>query len=146
MKLTDLRPKKSSKHSKKRVGRGQGTGLGKTCGKGHNGQNCRSGGGTRKGFEGGQMPLMRRLPKRGFSNFLFKKTYEVVNVCDIADRFKEKSDISIEDLYKSGLVRKGCKIKLLGNGEIKEAKNITVHAFSKQAKEKIEKAGGKINN
>ncbi|MFH1715061.1 MAG: 50S ribosomal protein L15 [Elusimicrobiota bacterium] len=143
MNLGNLRPAKGARQLKKRVGRGQGTGLGKTCGRGSNGQNSRSGGGTRPGFEGGQMPLMRRIPKRGFSNYSFKKEYAVLNIKDIADKFDAKDEISIEDFYASKIVKKGSLIKILGVGDITKAKTVNAHAFAKSAKEKIEKAGGK---
>ncbi|MFC1566716.1 50S ribosomal protein L15 [bacterium] len=144
MKLTDLRPAKGSKHSKKRVGRGYGTGNGKTCGTGHNGQNSRSGGGTRPGFEGGQMPLMRRLPKRGFKNVIFADKFEVFNLKDIEAKFNDKTEINIDDFYNAKLAHKKSKIKILSEGNLTSAKKITAHAFSKIAKEKIEKSGGTV--
>ncbi|MFC1512482.1 50S ribosomal protein L15 [bacterium] len=145
VKLTDLKPAKGSRHYKKRVGRGPGSGHGSTSGRGENGQNSRSGGGTRVGFEGGQMPLMRRLPKRGFTNHRFKKVYSVVNLRDIEKKFKDKNEINVDDFYSAGMVDKGRKIKILSEGEATTAKTLNVHACSKKAKEKIETAGGKIN-
>ena len=144
MKLNELQiPKTATSKASKRRGRGSATGQGCTSGRGHKGQNSRSGGGVRRGFEGGQMPIIRRLPKKGFFN-LFRKEYSVVNVSDIANKGLE-GDVTPEVLVESGLIKKSDKyIKILGTGEIKNAVNIKAHAFSKSAREKIEKAGGKI--
>lgn len=141
MKLNELKPKAGSKKKRKRVGRGHGSGHGKTSGKGHKGQNARSGGGVPLWFEGGQMPLQRRVPKRGFTN-IFKKEYTAVNIDDLS-LFAQDGDITPEMLKRAGLVKKTNNIKILGNGELTAA--LTVHAsrFSKAAKEKIEKAGGR---
>ncbi|MBP0979108.1 MAG: 50S ribosomal protein L15 [Oscillospiraceae bacterium] len=142
MRLHDLSPAPGSNKDVFRVGRGHGSGNGKTAGKGHKGQNARSGGGVRPGFEGGQMPLHRRVPKRGFVN-IFKKRFAVVNVGDL-DRFEDGANIDSEMLIKSGLVKDTLDgVKVLGNGDINKKLNITAKAFSKAAKEKIEQAGGK---
>ena len=143
MKLHELAPAEGSKKEHFRVGRGHGSGNGKTAGKGHKGQNARSGGGVRPGFEGGQMPLYRRLPKRGFNNARFATNYAKVNVSDL-DVFEDGAVVDAAALVESGLVNDQCDgIKILGNGEI--SKKLTVHAaaFSQSAKEKIEAAGGK---
>ena len=143
MKLHELAPAEGSKKEHFRVGRGHGSGNGKTAGKGHKGQNARSGGGVRPGFEGGQMPLYRRLPKRGFNNARFATNYAIVNVSDL-DVFEDGAVVDAAALVESGLVNDKCDgIKILGNGEI--SKKLTVHAaaFSQSAKEKIEAAGGK---
>ena len=142
MKLHELSPAEGSSKEVKRIGRGHGSGHGKTAGKGHKGQRARSGGGVRIGFEGGQMPLARRIPKRGFNN-LFGTTYTVINVSDL-EVFKEGTVVDEELLVASGIVKKlNDGVKVLGNGEL--SKNLTVKAaaFSASAKEKIEKAGGK---
>lgn len=143
MKLHELSPVPGSTHVAKRVGRGAGSGNGKTAGKGHKGQKARSGGGVRPGFEGGQMPLQRRIPKRGFINN-FATKYAIVNVADLNNKFEDGAVIDAEAIIAAGLVKKAYDgIKVLGNGEI--AKNLTIKAaaFSQSAKEKIEKAGGK---
>lgn len=143
MKLHELAPAEGSKKEHFRVGRGHGSGNGKTAGKGHKGQNARSGGGVRPGFEGGQMPLYRRLPKRGFNNARFATNYAIVNVSDL-DVFEDGAVVDAAAMVESGLVNDQCDgIKILGNGEI--SKKLTVHAaaFSQSAKEKIEAAGGK---
>ena len=143
MKLHELAPAEGSKKERFRVGRGHGSGNGKTAGKGHKGQNARSGGGVRPGFEGGQMPLYQRLPKRGFNNARFATNYAIVNVSDL-DVFEDGAVVDAAALVESGLVNDQCDgIKILGNGEI--SKKLTVHAaaFSQSAKEKIEAAGGK---
>ena len=142
MKLDELKPAEGSKSSRKRIGRGIGSGTGKTSGKGHKGQNARSGGGVRPGFEGGQMPLYRRLPKRGFNN-IFAKEYVTVNV-EVLDKFAEGSVVTPEALKEAGIISKTLDgVKFLGRGEV--TKNLTVQAakFTASAKEKIEKAGGK---
>ncbi|MEE7582083.1 MAG: 50S ribosomal protein L15 [Oscillospiraceae bacterium] len=144
MKLHELSPAVGSTKEVKRVGRGHGSGNGKTAGKGHKGQNARSGGGVRPGFEGGQMPLTRRIPKRGFNN-IFAKEYAVINVADL-NKFVDGTVVDTELLKASGLVKKVCDgVKVLGDGEL-TSKNLTVKAvkFTKTAVEKIEKAGGKV--
>jgi large subunit ribosomal protein L15 len=143
MKLNDLSPVKGSKRKRKRVGRGPGSGHGKTSCRGSKGQKSRSGASIRPGFEGGQMPLQRRLPKKGFTN-IFKKEYELINIKDLK-RFDPDSTLDINSLANAGLI-KGEKngVKLLGVGEISHALAIKVHKVSKKAREKIEAAGGKI--
>ena len=125
-----------------RVGRGDGSGKGKTCGRGHKGQQCRSGGGTRPLTEGGQMPLFRRLPKRGFNNSRFRRRFEIVNVGDL-ERFEAGAAVAAGDLAEAGLVRHGsAKVKILGNGELSKKLEVRAAAFSKSAAEKITAAGG----
>ncbi|HEY6554585.1 MAG TPA: 50S ribosomal protein L15 [Vicinamibacteria bacterium] len=141
MKLHELSPAKGSKHSKKRVGRGPGSGLGKTAGKGEKGQKSRSGYAQRLGFEGGQMPLIRRVPKRGFTN-IFKAEYAVVNLSQLAELPPEMTDVTPETLAERGLVRSGKPVKVLGDGEIGKALKVTANKFSKSARAKIEAAGG----
>lgn len=142
MKLHELSPAAGSTKEVKRIGRGHGSGQGKTAGKGHKGQNARSGGGVRPGFEGGQMPLARRIPKRGFNN-IFGTTYAVINVSDL-EKFVDGSVVDTDLLKAAGIVKKTCDgIKILGNGEITRKLTVKVAAFSQTAKEKIEKAGGK---
>jgi large subunit ribosomal protein L15 len=143
MKLEDLAPVPGAKKTRRRVGRGSGSGLGKTAGKGHKGQKARSGGGTPPWFEGGQMPLQRRLPKRGFTN-LFKKTYSLVNVRDL-ERFDGASEIGPEQLMEAGLVKKlRSGIKLLAEGELSKALTVRVHEASAAAVSKVEAAGGRV--
>jgi len=143
IKLHNLSPGQGARSERKRKGRGIGSGLGKTAGRGHKGQKARSGGSIRRGFEGGQMPLIRRIPKRGFTN-IFREEVAIVNVKDLA-RFNEGSVITPELLYDEGLVRKrGVKIKLLGKGELDRPLTIKVHKVSKAAAEKVEAAGGKV--
>ena len=143
MKLHELRPAEGARKSPKRLGRGTGSGIGKTSGKGQKGQTSRSGGGVRPGFEGGQMPLYRRVPKRGFTN-IFAKRYEVINV-DTLNMFENGTVVTPELLIENGIISKVYDgVKILGNGELE--KNLTVKAtkFSKTAAEKIEAAGGKV--
>lgn len=145
MKLHELQPAAGSKKTRTRVGRGLGSGLGKTSGRGQKGQNSRSGGGVRSGFEGGQMPLYRRLPKRGFNNSVFAKQYAEVNVEQL-NRFEDGAVVDQVALIEAGIlknVRDG--IRILGNGSL-ETKNLTVIAngFTKSAEEKITAAGGKV--
>ncbi len=143
MELHNLKPNPGAKHRTKRLGSGESSGLGKTSGKGNKGQKARSGSGTRVGFEGGQMPLHRRLPKRGFNNFDFRDVFIVVNVGDLDDRFESGSLINEKSLREAGLVNGPCdKIKLLGDGEVEKAFTVCFHKVSKTAREKIEKAGG----
>ena len=142
MRLEELQPAAGSKFSAKRVGRGIGSGNGKTSGKGHKGQNARSGGDVRPGFEGGQMPLYRRLPKRGFTN-IFAKQYVSVNV-EVLDRFEEGSEVTPEILKNAGVISKTLDgVKFLGRGEVTKKLTVKAAKFSETAKEKIEKAGGK---
>jgi large subunit ribosomal protein L15 len=143
MKLNELSPPKGSRKARKRLGRGVGSGTGKTAGRGTKGYNSRSGGGVRPGYEGGQMPLQRRLPKRGFTN-IFRKKIAVINIRDLT-KFGEGSVVDETALIEAGLV-KGKKdgIKLLGQGEINYALNVKVNQISKSAREKIEAAGGNV--
>lgn len=142
MYIHELSPAEGSKKDVKRVGRGHGSGWGKTSGKGHKGQNARSGGGVRPGFEGGQMPLARRIPKRGFNN-IFAAKMAAVNVSSL-EIFKEGTEVDAELLLASGLVKKiDNGVKILGNGELTKKLTVKADAFSASAKEKIEKAGGK---
>lgn len=144
MKLHAMSPAKGSKHSKKRVGRGPGSGIGKTSGKGEKGQRSRTGYSGRLGFEGGQMPLIRRVPKRGFTN-IWKTEYDIVNLAalsDLAEAIDGTLSITPESLTELGLVRKGERVKVLGDGEIGKALKVTAHKFSKSARAKIEAAGG----
>ncbi len=143
MRLNDLYPFPEERKSRKRVGRGAGSGLGGTSGKGHKGQNARSGGGVRPGFEGGQMPLQRRLPKRGFKNFLFKVAYDVINLDRLLDAFPEQKEITLEDIYARGLA-KNTFVKILGKGEVSRPVCIEAFRFSQSAKEKILAAGGEV--
>ncbi|MEA2599856.1 MAG: large subunit ribosomal protein [Acidobacteriota bacterium] len=139
MKLHELSPAKGSKHSKKRVGRGPGSGIGKTSGRGEKGQKSRTGYSSRPGFEGGQMPLIRRVPKRGFTN-IWKTEYAVVNLSQLAEL---EGEVTPEILVEHGLVRSGKKVKVLGDGEIGKALTVVASKFSKSAREKIEAAGGR---
>lgn len=144
MRIHDLRPAAGSRKPGKRLGQGIGSGLGKTGGKGTKGQQARAGGGVRPGFEGGQMPLYRRTPKRGFSNFRFAKNYQIVNVADLDARFEAGMEITVNELYRSGLVKKLTDpVKVLGDGEMTKNLHVKVDAFSGQAIEKIEASGGK---
>ena len=138
MKLHDLRPAEGSRQNRKRIGRGPGSGTGKTAGRGHKGQRSRSGFSRRPGFEGGQMPLIRRVPKRGFTN-IFRKEVATVNVSQLADL---GSEIGPELLAERGLVRPGLPVKILGDGDVGAAMTVKAHKFSRSAREKIEAAGG----
>lgn len=142
MKLHELHRAPGSKKVRKRVGRGAGSGWGKTAGKGHKGQNARSGGGVKAGFEGGQMPFQRRVPKRGFNN-IFAKEYAIVNVKDFA-KFEEGSRIDFESLKKAGILKKQLDgLKVLGCGDLTKKFHVVAAKFSKSAKQKIESAQGK---
>ena len=141
MNLSDLKPARGSKHRRKILGRGRGSGHGGSCTKGMRGQNSRSGGGTRPGFEGGQMPLLRRLPKRGFTN-IFKKKYNIINLKTLDEKFQENTRVTASVLIEKGLIDKNFPLKVLGDGELKKALKITADKFSKSAVEKIQKAGG----
>ena len=142
MKLQDLQPALGSTKKAYRQGRGAGSGNGKTAGRGHKGQWARSGGGVRPGFEGGQMPLARRLPKRGFNN-IFGTTYAPVNVSAL-ERFENGTEVTTELLLETGVISKALDgVKILGNGELTKSLTVKAAAFSASAKEKIEKAGGK---
>lgn len=144
MKLHELKPAEGSTKSRKRVGRGNGSGLGNTAGRGHKGQNARSGGGVRPGFEGGQMPTMRRLPKRGFTNN-FKKKYVILNLSDLENRFENGAVVDIESLFAAGLIKKVLDgVKVLGDGDLTKSLVVKVDKISKTASEKITAAGGKV--
>lgn len=141
--MHELRPAPGSKQERRRVGRGIGSGLGKTAGRGHKGQKARSGGGVRRGFEGGQMPLVRRIPKRGFTNEL-RKEMAVVNVKDL-NRFEEGEVVTPERLKEVGLVKKiNHGVKVLGDGELTKRLTVKAHRFSEAARQKIEAAGGQV--
>ncbi len=144
MKLHNLKPAEGSRTKDVRKGRGTGTGLGKTAGRGHKGQKARSGGGKAPYFEGGQTPLQRRMPKRGFTN-IFKPEFTIINLKQLNDRFEKGAVVTPEALVESGLVknvRDG--VRILGNGEIKKALTVKAHGFSKSAAEKIAAAGGQV--
>ena len=143
MKLHELSPAEGSKRSARRVGRGHGSGWGKTAGKGHKGQKARSGGGVRPGFEGGQMPLQRRVPKRGFNN-IFADKVVTVNLSDLNRKFENGADVTVETLIAAGLVKNSFDaVKVLGNGKLEKKLNVKVSAYSESAKAAIEAAGGK---
>ena len=143
MKLHELRPNEKAFKTRKRVGRGPGSGLGKTSGRGQKGQNARSGGGVRPGFEGGQLPLFRRLPKRGFSNAKFKTVYAVINLSDL-NKFEDGAVVTPEILKEMGILKNQLNgVKVLGNGKLEKKLTVKAHKFSESAKESIEKMGGK---
>jgi len=143
MKLHELSPSEGSKKDYFRVGRGHGSGNGKTAGKGHKGQNARSGGGVRPGFEGGQMPIYRRLPKRGFTN-IFTKEYVSVNV-EMLNEFENGTEVTAETLKEAGVISKVCDgVVILGRGELEKSLTVKAKRFSKTAEEKITAAGGKV--
>ena len=142
MQLHSLYPFPEERKTRKRVGRGSGSGLGCTAGKGNKGQNARAGGGVPAGFEGGQMPLQRRLPKRGFKNVPFRNRYSVVNLADLVSHFEGQSSISLEDIYARGLADNGSPVKVLGDGELKAPLTVEAHKFSASAREKLQNAGG----
>ncbi len=140
MNLSNIRAPKGASEKRKRVGRGMGSGMGKTSTRGHKGQRSRSGSRLMRGFEGGQNPLHRRLPKRGFTN-IFRTEYAIVNLERLAE-LGEK-DVTPESLHKAGVVKRALKVKILGDGELKSAVTVRAHKFSKSAMEKITRAGGK---
>ncbi len=143
MQLHDLRPAQGATKKRKRIGRGPGSGHGKTSCRGHKGQGARSGSRTRRGFEGGQMPLQRRLPKRGFTN-IFRKEYDLVKLYQL-ERFAEGSVITPELLVSEGLIKKNHQsVKILGDGELSKGLTVQAHKFSASAQEKISASGGKI--
>ncbi len=143
MKLNELSPPKGSRKPPKRLGRGVGSGTGKTAGRGTKGHNSRSGGGVRPGFEGGQMPLYRRIPKRGFTN-IFATNYSEINL-DTLNRFEDGTEVTPEMLKELGIVKKQLDgVKVLGRGELEKKLIVKAHKFSKSAVEKIEAAGGKV--
>jgi large subunit ribosomal protein L15 len=146
MRLEDLKPAPGSTKNRKRLGRGRGSGQGKTSGKGHKGLNARSGGGARPGFEGGQMPLYRRLPKRGFLPYGGKTEFAIVNVGDLSDRFAAGSVVDPDALAGSRLIHKSgrASVKVLGDGDVAHALTVRAHKVSEGAKQKIEAAGGRV--
>jgi large subunit ribosomal protein L15 len=139
--LSKLKPKEGSTHYSKRIGRGIGSGMGGTSTKGHKGQLARTGGTVRRGFEGGQTPLSRRLPKFGFTNAAFANVFQIVNLSDLA---KVDGTVDTASLYAAGLITKKARVKVLAKGELKKAVTVKAHAFSEKAKAAIEKAGGKV--
>jgi len=141
MNLSDLRPPKGAKHSKKRVGRGQGSGQGVQAGRGHKGAKSRSGFKHKRGFEGGQMPLHRRVPKRGFNN-IFREEFDVVNLDTLSERFETGTEITPALLKERGIVSRGQRVKVLGRGDVDKALTVRAHKFSGKAAEKIAAAGG----
>jgi large subunit ribosomal protein L15 len=144
IRLHNLKPAPGARKDRKRIGRGVGSGSGKTSGRGQKGQNSRSGSHKNPGFEGGQMPLYRRLPKLGGFKPRNRKVYAIVNVCDLADRFEKDAIVDPAALAVSGLIKKEREsVKILGDGELKVSLTVRAHAFTKNAREKIEAAGGK---
>lgn len=145
MKLHELKPNPGAKHRRRRLGRGESSGLGKTSGKGHKGQKARSGASIRPGFEGGQMPIARRLPKKGFNNARFKTQYAIVNLATLEAKFADGDEVNEASLRAAGLV-KGVwdGIKVLGNGDLSRKLTVAVDKISAAAKEKVEKAGGSV--
>lgn len=144
MNLHDLSPTPGSRRKPKRLGIGIGSGTGKTAGKGHKGQKARAGRSVSPYFEGGQMPLSRRIPKRGFSNFRYAKDFQTVNVKELEERFEAGATITFEELYAKHLIANASKpVKILGDGELTKTFTVKVNAFSSSAKSKIESAGGK---
>ena len=141
--LSNLEPTPGSRRRRTRLGLGEGSGHGQTATRGQKGQRSRSGDGKLVGFEGGQTPLLRRIPKRGFTNGLFKTVYQLVDLAAISRVFLNKSEVTIDDLRIHGLVKGRRPVKVLGDGELSRAVTVSAHAFSKSAKAKIEKAGGK---
>lgn len=145
MNLHDLKPNPGAKHRRKRLGNGESSGLGKTCGRGHKGQKSRSGGGVRPGFEGGQMPLHRRLPKKGFSNVQFREKIAIVNVSQLNQKFEDGATVNEKVLREAGLVTGRCDaIKILGQGDLERKLTVVTDAVSASARTKIEKAGGTV--
>jgi large subunit ribosomal protein L15 len=145
MAINTLRPDPGSTHKTKRIGRGPGSGHGKTAARGHKGMWSRSGSSQKRGFEGGQMPLHRRMPKRGFSNAVFKKKYSTINVSDLT-KFEKGSKIGPQELLNSGVIRKLSQngVRVLGDGEVDRAIHVSAHYFTATAREKITKAGGTV--
>ena len=145
MNLHDLKPNTGAKHRRKRLGSGESSGLGKTSGRGHKGQKSRSGGGVRPGFEGGQMPLHRRLPKKGFSNVQFRDKIAIVNLSQLNEKFEEGATVNEKSLRETGLVKGRCDaIKVLGHGDLDRKLTVVVDAASASARSKIETAGGSV--
>jgi len=148
MRIEDLKPAPGSTKKRKRIGRGPGSGHGKTSGKGHKGLNARSGGGARPGFEGGQMPLYRRLPKRGFLPYGGKTEFAIVNVGELSTRFAAGSVVDPDTLVTNGLIRKSGRgaVKVLGDGDVTHALTVRVHKVSEAAKQKLVAAGGRVES
>jgi large subunit ribosomal protein L15 len=146
MRIEDLRPAKGATKKRKRLGRGPASGTGKTSGKGHKGLNARSGGGVRPGFEGGQMPLYRRLPKRGFLPYGGKTEFAIVNLKDVAARFGSGSVVDPDSLLQARLIKKADRsaVKVLGDGEVGHALTVRAHKISESARKKVEAAGGRV--
>ena len=146
MRLEDLRPAPGSTRKRKRIGRGPGSGHGKTAGKGHKGQKARSGGGARPGFEGGQMPLYRRLPKRGFVPYGGKTEFAIVNLKDVVARFAAGSVVDPDSLLQARLIKKADRgaVKILGEGDVSHALTVRAHKISESARRKVEAAGGRV--
>lgn len=146
MRLEDLRPAPGSTKKRKRIGRGPGSGHGKTSGKGHKGQKARSGGGARPGFEGGQMPLYRRLPKRGFVPYGGKTEFAIVNLKDVVARFAAGSVVDPDSLLQARLIKKADRgaVKILGEGDVSHALTVRAHKISESARRKVEAAGGRV--
>ncbi|OGK87073.1 MAG: 50S ribosomal protein L15 [Candidatus Rokubacteria bacterium GWC2_70_24] len=146
MRLEDLRPAPGSTKKRKRIGRGPGSGHGKTAGKGHKGQKARSGGGARPGFEGGQMPLYRRLPKRGFVPYGGKTEFAIVNLKDVVARFAAGSVVDPDSLLQARLIKKADRgaVKILGEGDVSHALTMRAHKISESARRKVEAAGGRV--
>ncbi len=145
LRIDSIQPAKGSKKKKVRKGRGAASGKGRSCGRGRGGSGHRTGLSKKVSFEGGQMPLTRRVPKRGFSNKMFAEKIEIVNISQLSDKFKSGEVVSPEKLKEKGLIKGKYRVKVLGNGEIKKKINVSGCSLSVKAKEKIEKAGGKIN-
>ncbi len=146
MELADITSKAGAHEKRKRVGRGRGSGHGKTCGRGHKGVGQRAGGSIRRLTEGGQMPLFRRIPKRGFSNAPFRTDYDIVNVCDLDELFSDGDEVTKQTLVKVGLLRNDrVLVKILGDGELAKKLTVLADRFSKSAKEKITAAGGTVS-
>jgi large subunit ribosomal protein L15 len=144
MRIDELKPAPGSKHRPKIVGRGIGSGHGAQSTRGMKGQRSRAGWGGMTGFEGGQIPMIRRIPKRGFRNTAFRTFYAIINVGDFDKRFEGETSISPSAMESLGLINKGDRLKVLGNGELKKAFKVQAHAFSASAQEKIKKAGGQV--
>ena len=142
MELHSLYPFPEERKTRKRVGRGSGSGLGCTAGKGNKGQNARAGGGVPAGFEGGQMPLQRRLPKRGFKNYPFRNRYSTVNLSSLVAHFEGQSEISLEDIYALGLAKNFSPVKILCDGDISVALTVEAHTFTASANQKLHTDGG----
>ncbi|PCI37000.1 MAG: 50S ribosomal protein L15 [Elusimicrobia bacterium] len=140
--ISTLKPKHGARKRSMRVGKGDGSGKGRTCGKGQKGQTSRSGGGKGRNFEGGQVPLYMRMPKKGFTNARYKTAYQVVSLTDLERVFKNQKEVGLEALKVHGLIKGRLPVKVLGTGDLNKPLKVSAHAFSKTAEEKIKKAGG----